>query len=129
MHNDKEDRKSGEGISVTMSHEALMNLISEINGARPTEKPPRQPLTGKFKLGIGIDEDSDTCLCRGEDELVCVTVTADADRTRTVQIKACPAYYTVYEICRDGTKVRLFKGRRGTVYGLMKQIVHESRKE
>lgn len=126
MHNDKESWKSGEGISVTMSHDALMNLIAEINGTRSSENPPQQP-AGKCKLCIGIEDDSDTCLCRGQDEPVCMTITGE-DKRRTVQIMACPSYYIVYEICQDGTKVRLFKGKRGTVYGLMKRIAEESSK-
>lgn len=127
MHNDKEGRKSCDGISVIMSSDALMNLIMGINGARQSETPPLQS-AGKCKLCIGIEEDSDTCLCCGQDEPVCLTITTDEDKRRTVQIKACPSYYTVYAICQDGTKVRLFKGKRGTVYGLMKRIAEESRK-
>ena len=124
MHNDKESWKSGEGISVTMSHDALMNLIAEINGTRSSEKPPQQP-AGKCKLCIGIEAGSDTCLCCGQDEPVCVTVTTVEDNRRIVQIIACPSCYIVYEICQDGTKVRLFKGKRGTVYGLLKRIAEE----
>ena len=124
MHNDKESWKSGDGISVTMSHDALMDLIMRINGARPSEKPPQQP-AGKCKFCLGIEEDSDTCLCCGLDEPVCVTIITDEDKRRTVKIMACPSYYIVYEICQDGTKVRLFKGKRGTVYGLLKRIAEE----
>ena len=124
MYNNKESWKSGEGISVTMSHDALMNLIAEINGTRSSEKPPQQP-AGKCKLCIGIEEGSATCLCCGQDEPVCVTVTTVEDNRRIVQIIACPSCYIVYEICQDGTKVRLFKGKRGTVYGLLKRIAEE----
>ena len=124
MYNNKESWKSGEGVSVIMSHDALMDLIMRINGARPSEKPPQQP-AGKCKLCIGIEEGSDTCLCCGQDEPVCVTVTTVEDNRRIVQIIACPSCYIVYEICQDGTKVRLFKGKRGTVYGLLKRIAEE----
>ena len=98
MYNNKESWKPSDVISVTMSHDALMNLITGINGARPTEKPPQQQSASKCKLCIGIEEDSDTCLCCGQDEPICATVTAAAreDRTRTVQIKACPSYFIVY---------------------------------
>ena len=111
-----------------MSHDALMNLIAEINGTRSSEKPPQQPV-GKCKFCIGIEEDSDTCLCCGQDESVCLTIITDGDKRRTVQIKACPSYFIVYAVCQDGTKVRLFKGKRGTIYGLMKRIAEESSKE
>ncbi|WP_303149102.1 hypothetical protein [uncultured Cloacibacillus sp.] len=126
MNNDRKNWKSGEGISVIMSNDALMDLIMRINGARPSEKPPQQP-AGKCKLCIGIEDDCDTCLCRGQDEPVCMTITGE-DKRRTVQIMACPSYYIVYEICQDGTKVRLFKGKRGTVYGFMKRIAEDSSK-
>lgn len=127
MHNDKESWKSGEGISVTMSHDALMDLIAKINRTRPTEKQPQQP-AGKCKFCLGIEEDSDTCLCCGLDEPVCVTIITDEDKRRTVRIMACPSYYIVYEIGQEGTKVRLCKGKRGTVYGLMKLIAEDSSK-
>ncbi len=120
MYNNKESWKSGEGVSVIMSHDALMDLITGINGARPSEKPTR-----KCKFCLGIEEDSDTCLCCGLDEPVCVIIITDKDKRRTVRIMACPSYYIVYEVCQDGTKVRLFKGKRGTVYGLWKRIAEE----
>ena len=107
-----------------MSNDALMNLIAGINCARPSEKPPQQP-AGKCKLCIGIEEDSNTCLCCGQDEPICLTIITDEDKRRTVRIMACPSCYIVYEICQDGTKVRLFKGKRGTIYGLLKRIAEE----
>lgn len=127
MYNNKESWKSGEGVSVIMSHDALMDLIMGINETRPSEKPSQQP-AGKCKFYIGIEEDSDTCLCCGQDESVCLTIITDGDKRRIVQIKACPSYYIVYEVCQDGTKVRLSKGKRGTVYGLMKRIEEDSSK-
>lgn len=118
MHNDKEGRKSCDGISVIMSNDALLRFIEEIHRTHGANEPNK----------LCVPEDDDLPLCRGQDEPVCVTVTTEDDKKRRVQIMACPSYYIVYEICQDGTKVRLFKGKRGTVYGLMKRIAEDGSK-
>lgn len=127
MNNNNENERARDGISIAVGTDTLLKFIDEIRGTQTSKEPKRH--ASLEKCCPCVPDDDGLPLCLGEDEPVCLTVTADADRTRTVQIKACPSYYVACEVCRDGTKVRLFKGRRGTVYGLMKWIVEESRKE
>ena len=126
MNNNNENVKARECISIAVGTDALLRFIEEIRGAQASNEPKQQVNLDKYKPYV--HEDDDLSLCCGEDEPVCVTVATGCGNTHTVQIKACPSYYIVYEICQDGAKGRLFKGKRGTIYGLMKRIAEESRK-
>ena len=126
MNNNDENERARNGVSIAVGTDTLLRFIEEIRGKQATNAPKQQASLNKCTPCVL--EDDDESLCRWQDAPVCATSTAGEDKKRTVQIKACPSYYVACEVCQDGTKIRLCKGKRGTVYGLMKQIVEEGRR-
>lgn len=111
-----------DGVYVIVDEDMLREILArrdeaaEIKEPLPPAAPPECRRCGQ--------EEPDGCLHHGQDAPLKLTVST-ADGQSCAIIKTCPSYYIIYKVDSDGKKEILKKGKRGTVYGLIKKVTEE----
>lgn len=117
-----EAERLSDGIYMIVDKDLLREFLArrdeaaEIKEQRPPAASPECRRCGQ--------EAPDGCLHHGQDAPLKLTVSA-ADGQSCAIIQTCPSYYIIYKVGSDGKKEILKKGKRGTVYGLIKKVTEE----
>lgn len=119
---DMDDNAHGK-ISITLSLDTLQNVIE---GCGETQRAADMCLSAVgSKRKHCVCGDPEECLHHEGDAPLSVSIPASGENKSSVVIRACPSYFNVWRVDQDGTKEKIFAGRHGTVYGLVKAVRRE----